>query len=150
MEPLTIATLKAITPSDVETYFFDDRIENIDYKIDVDIVSICCEAYTVQRAYDIADKFKKLGKFVVLGGYHATALPSEALEHADSIITGNAENVWEEFINDFRNKKTQKIYKGKTVFLSKIPDRSIFKGKKYLPLSLIETGRGCPNSCEFC
>ena len=101
MEPLTIATLKAITPSDVETYFFDDRIENIDYKIDIDIVSICCEAYTAQRAYDIADKFKKLGKFIVLGGYHATALPSEALEHADSIITGNAESVWEEFINDF-------------------------------------------------
>ena len=150
MEPLTIATLKAITPNDVETYFFDDRIENIDYKIDIDIVSICSEAYTVQRAYDIADKFKRLGKFVVLGGYHTTALPNEASEHADSIIVGNAESVWEEFISDFKNKRTKKIYKGKTVFSSKLPDRSIFKGKRYLPLSLIETGRGCPNNCEFC
>ena len=59
MEPLTIATLKSLTPTDTETFFFDDRIENIDYDIDVDLVAISVETYTAHRAYIIADKFKK-------------------------------------------------------------------------------------------
>lgn len=150
MEPLTVATLKALTPSSIETYFFDDRIENINYDLDIDLVSISVETYTARRAYTIADKFKEKGKTVILGGYHVQAIPEEAQEHADSILIGNAESIWQEMLNDFSNNQLKKYYKGTNKFTNIIPDRSIFQGKKYLPLSLIETGRGCPNKCEFC
>jgi len=30
------------------------------------------------------------------------------------------------------------------------PDRSVFQGKCYLPISLVQFGRGCPRACEFC
>ena len=30
------------------------------------------------------------------------------------------------------------------------PDRSIFAGKRYLPVGLVEAGRGCHFRCEFC
>ena len=150
MEPLTVATLKSLTPKNIETFFFDDRIENINYNIDVDLVSISVETYTAHRAYIIADTFRKSGKKVILGGYHVQAIPDEALEHADSIVIGNAECIWEKVLEDFQNNNFKKIYYGENKFSSMTPDRSIFKGKKYLPLSLIETGRGCPNRCEFC
>ena len=65
MEPLTIAVLNSIIPSDYEREFFDDRIENINYDIDVDLVSITVETYTAARAYFIADKFRAKGKTVV-------------------------------------------------------------------------------------
>src|SRR5262249_40866618 len=29
-------------------------------------------------------------------------------------------------------------------------ERSIFRGRRYLPIGLIETGRGCRFPCEFC
>ena len=150
MEPLMIATLKALTPSDVETYFFDDRIESVDYNIDVDMVAISAETYTASRAYRIATKFRQRSIPVVMGGYHVTAVPDEAAEYADCIIVGNAEAVWKNVIEDFRSGKLKKQYDGERGGTPLMPDRNIYGVKKYLPLSLIETGRGCPNHCEFC
>jgi radical SAM superfamily enzyme YgiQ (UPF0313 family) len=150
MEPLTIAVLKALTPDDIETCFFDDRIENIDYDFPADLVAISVETYTASRAYKIARKFREKGKPVIMGGYHITAAPNEAGEYADSIITGNAEGIWTEIIGDFRSGNLKPRYDGVRGAVPQNPDRSIYSDKKYLPLTLIETGRGCPHSCEFC
>jgi len=150
MEPLMISTLKALTPPDVETYLFDDRIEGIDYSIDVDMVAVSVETYTASRAYRIAAKFRQRNIPVVMGGYHVTAVPDEAAEHADCVITGNAESVWKTVLADFQNNKLQKRYDGERGGSPPMPDNSVYGIKKYLPLSLIETGRGCPNHCEFC
>jgi len=150
MEPLMIAALKALTPPEIETLLFDDRIEIIDYNIDVDLVAISVETYTAARAYQIAAKFRQRNIPVVAGGYHVTAVPDESVHYVDCIIIGNAESVWKTILDDFKNKTLQKRYEGKRGGIPLMPDRSIYGTKKYLPLSLIETGRGCPNHCEFC
>jgi radical SAM superfamily enzyme YgiQ (UPF0313 family) len=150
MEPLTIAVLKALTPDDIETAFFDDRIESIDYDYPADLVAISVETYTASRAYKIAGKFREKGITVIMGGYHITAAPEEAEDNADSIITGNAEGIWAEMLDDFQAGKLKPRYDGVRGAVPQNPDRSIYTGKKYLPLTLIETGRGCPHSCEFC
>ena len=145
-----IAALKALTPSDIETYFFDDRIENIDYSIDVDIVAITVETYTAARAYQIASKYRHRKIPVVMGGYHATAVPEETAEYADCVVVGNAESVWKRVLEDFQGGRLQRRYNGERDAIPVMPDRSVYGTKNYLPLSLIETGRGCPNHCEFC
>ena len=150
MEPLVIATLKALTPPDVETLFFDDRIERIDYTIDVDLVAISVETYTASRAYRIAAQFRQRNIPVVMGGYHVTAIPDDAQEYADCVILGNAESVWKQVIEDFRGGTLMERYDGERGGIPPMPDRTVYGAKKYLPLSLIETGRGCPNRCEFC
>lgn len=150
MEPLTIAVLKSLTPDDVETEFFDDRIELIDYNTKTDLVVITVETYTALRSYRIAEKFRERGINVIAGGYHTTLLPDEVLEYFDSIIIGNAETVWEKVLKDASLKTLEKIYRGDFAFHNKIPDRTIFNGKKYLPVSLVEIGRGCIHKCEFC
>lgn len=150
MEPLTIAVLKALTPNDIETDFFDDRIELIDYDIPTDIVAITTETYTAKRAYQIAEKFREKGKKIIMGGYHATLCPDEAAKHCDTVITGNAENVWAQVLSDFYSGSEQKFYHGEPVFSRAAPDKSIFEKKKYLPVSLVEIGRGCNLKCEFC
>lgn len=151
MEPLTISTLKALTPSDMETEFFDDRIELIDYDTKTDLVVVTIEMYTAKRAYLIAGKFRERGVRVVCGGYHPTLMPDEASRYFDSVIVGNAETNWIEILDDARNGKLKQRYQGKNGFKKELyPDRSIYGDKKYSILGLVETGRGCVFNCEFC
>ena len=150
MEPLTIAVLKSLTPEGIETELFDDRVELIDYDTITDLVAITVETYTAKRSYQIAAEFRKRGVTVVMGGYHPTLIPEEAAMHADSILTGNSEDLWVELLKDFSENKLRKFYGGGVNFSKNPPDKSIFAGKKYLPVSLVETGRGCCHACEFC
>ncbi len=150
MEPLTIALLQSLTPADVETEFFDDRIECIDYETETDLVAITVETYTAKRSYQIAAAFRKRGIPVVMGGYHVTLIPEEGALHADSLIIGNAENVWPEMIKDVQSGQLKSAYRGRVAYGEAAPDKRIFTGKKYVPVSLIETGRGCCHACEFC
>ena len=152
MEPLTIAVLNSMIPAKFEREFYDDRIENINYNTDTDLVLITTETYTVKRAYYIASQFRQRGKKVILGGYHTTLLPEEAMEHADAVIVGNADKIITQVLEDFENGELKPRYDGETCIAYKMPDRSIYanKVKKYLPVSLVETGRGCYHNCEFC
>lgn len=150
MQPLTIAVLKALTPPEIETELFDDRIELIGYDTRTDLVCITVESYTAKRSYRIAQRFRERGIPVVMGGYHVTLCPEEAAQYCDSVLIGNAESVWREMLNDVQNGTLKPSYRGSVGAYDIQPDKSIFEGKKYLPVSLVETGRGCCHSCEFC
>lgn len=152
MEPLTIAVLARITPDEHTLAFFDDRIESIDYEYPCDVVAITTEAYTSRRAYQIAERFRARGKLVVMGGYHATLAPEDVRPHADIIMRGNAETVWPELLKEIAQGNPKACYEGVPSLDYGIPDRSIYadKMKKYLPISLVEIGRGCRYNCAFC
>ena len=152
MEPLTIAVLNSMIPDTYEREFFDDRIERIDYDSDTDVVFITAETYTVKRAYFIASEFRRRGKKVIMGGYHVTLCPDEAEEYADAVMVGNADRIISDVLADLEAGTLKKRYEGGACIMYKMPDRSIYadKMKKYLPISLVETGRGCYHNCEFC
>ena len=152
LEPLTIATLSGLTPGNWDRALFDDRIEDIDYNTDCNLVAITVETYTAKRSYEISKCFRKNGKKVIMGGFHPSIVPEESLKHADSILIGEAEEIWPKMLEDFENGKLQRIYESKSrVDLSKVNvDRSIYGNKKYFPFTLIESGRGCNFNCEFC
>ncbi|MEM7179299.1 MAG: radical SAM protein [Spirochaetota bacterium] len=152
MEPLPAAHLAGLTPNDVSIRFFDDRMESIDYSHPTDLVAMSVETYTAKRSYQIASEYRRRGVSVVMGGFHPTLVPEEVKEYAESIVIGEAEGIWENLIDDFRSKQLQKVYKAaKRPQLSSLrPDRSIFQGKNYLPIGLVEAARGCTFRCDFC
>jgi radical SAM superfamily enzyme YgiQ (UPF0313 family) len=152
MEPLTIAALKGVTPARHLTSFFDDRIEDIDFDIECDLVAITCETFTAKRAYEISGNFRRKGKTVVMGGFHPSLCPDEAIEFCDSILVGEGEYLWPVMIEDFEGSVLKKIYRQTQRVDAKDirTDKSIFRGKSYFPFSVIETGRGCCYKCEFC
>ena len=89
---------------------------------------------------------------MILGGYHPTLVPEEAVQYADAIVEGEAEAVWPRVIEDLRAQRLHSRYRADTgtIAIDICPDRRIFAGKKYMPLTLIETGRGCRFACNFC
>jgi radical SAM superfamily enzyme YgiQ (UPF0313 family) len=152
MEPLAPAVLAALTPDDVEISFYDDRMEAIPYDEPTDLVAITVETYTAKRSYQIAGEYRKRGVPVVMGGFHATLMPDEVAKYADAVVIGEAEGLWPRVIDDFSNHRLARRYKSpsRPSLEGCAPDRSIFTGKNYLPVALVETGRGCPYPCEFC
>ena len=152
MEPLPAATLAGLTPKDVEVRFYDDRMEEIPFEEPTDLVAISVETYTARRAYQIATEYRKRGIPVVMGGFHAMLCPDEVMRYAESVVCGEAEALWPRVIDDARHGRLEKVYKqaSRTSLVELNPDRSIFRGKRYLPIGLIEAGRGCHFKCEFC
>jgi radical SAM superfamily enzyme YgiQ (UPF0313 family) len=154
MEPLAPATLAGLTPRDRDTQirFYDDRTEPIPFDEPTDLAALSVETYTAKRSYQIASEFRRRGVPVVMGGFHPTLVPDEAGEYAESIVMGEAEGLWPTVIEDFRNGRLRPEYRhSKRPSLSGLrPDRTIFAGKRYLPVGLVEAGRGCHFRCEFC
>src|SRR5215212_875013 len=152
MEPLAPAVLAGLTPRDVDVKFYDDRMEEIPYDEPTDLVAISVETYTARRAYEIATEYRRRGVPVVMGGFHATLVPDEVAEYAESVVIGEAEGLWPQVIEDARAGRLQPVYRApkRPSLAGAIADRSIFVGKSYLPLGLVEAGRGCHFACEFC
>jgi radical SAM superfamily enzyme YgiQ (UPF0313 family) len=152
MEPLPAAAIAGLTPSDIEVRFYDDRLEKIPFDESTDAVVMSIETYTAKRAYQIASEYRKRRTPVIFGGFHATLVPEEVERYAEAIVIGEAENAWPEVIDDLRHGTLKKRYQSETrPDLSGIKvDRSIFTGKRYLPIGLVETGRGCRFPCDFC
>ncbi len=152
MTPLVFALLKAATPKDIDTVLIDERVEPY-APVPTDLVAISAESFTARRAYEIAADYRRRGVPVVMGGPHVTLLPEEAERHADCLVLGDADGQWEQVVEDARKGALKKRYTNG--FLPNRHDgtrfdRSIFDGKKYTPVHLVQVGSGCRFACEFC
>jgi len=153
IEPLGFAVLSGLTDRKKhEVLLFDERIEDVPMDLDVDLVVITTFTLTAKRAYTIADNYRKKGIYVVIGGYHASLMPEEVQEYADTVFVGSAEGNWERFLIELENGHPQKVYEEiKLPDISEVVyDRSLFKDKKYSFVIPVQFGRGCMHQCEFC
>lgn len=153
MEPLMIATLAALTPDDVDITYVDERIgEEVNYDEPFDLVAITVETYTAKRAYEISTTFCRRGIQTILGGYHVTLIPEEASHYSTSICIGYAEGVWADVLKDSKLHKLKPVYVAPFMVAHPFvtPNREIFGSRDYFKVSCVETGRGCPSSCNFC
>ncbi len=152
MEPLAFAILAAQTPDGVDVTLVDERLEPVPYDAPTDLVAITVETYNARHSYQIATRFRQRGVPVVMGGYHPTFLPKEALQFADAVVVGDAEDVWGSIVSDARAGVLQKLYRGTEAppLAGLKLQRGIFQGKRYAPIPLVQYGRGCRYACEFC
>jgi radical SAM superfamily enzyme YgiQ (UPF0313 family) len=152
MTPLAFAYVSAMTPPDVERVLHDERLEEVPLDEPTDLVAMTVETYIARRAYQLADAYRSRGVRVVLGGYHPTFVPDEASRHADALVLGDAEGVWPTVVEDARRGRLAPRYgHAEPPPLAGItPDRSIFAGKSYAPMHLVQFGRGCKWACDFC
>jgi radical SAM superfamily enzyme YgiQ (UPF0313 family) len=146
---ITLEQLISITPDKYEVECVDERWENVDFNWDGDLVGISTQTLSANRAYNIADEFRKRGKKVVLGGYHPSALPKEAKQHADAVVIGEAELSWPQLLRDFENGKLKPFYQIMPVDPKMIPPpKRISQSLSFM--GMIQATRGCPHGCKYC
>lgn len=148
-EPLGLGIIAALTPSNWDIDLIDENFTEHEFQ-NADLVAISSFTNNINRAYEIIKIYRQKGIHTVLGGIHASLVTEEATKYVDTIVVGEAEEVWHEVIKDFENGCIKQKYGPKLADITKIPKvrREIFKYK--YQAGSIQTARGCPMNCNFC
>ncbi len=150
---LNLPYLAAVTPESYEVRIVDEEYEDIHFEEPVWLVALTAQTPVSVRAYEIADRFKRQGVTTVMGGPHASTLTEEALQHVDAVIIGEGEFVWPRLLSDLENNSLKRVYEGgidNDLTQSAWPRRDLLNPRFYIPLTMVETTRGCPHQCDFC
>lgn len=154
-QPLTLTTLAALIPPDVEhtVRLIDEGIADVPADLDADLVGITVITGTAKRAYELADRLRGEGRTVVLGGPHVTLIPEDAAPHADAIVCGYAEDTWPELLRDHVRGQLKRRYNqtpGLDIGGRPFPRRELLPSDRFLTNAVFEATRGCVHACEFC
>lgn len=145
--------LASLTPDDWKVKIIDESIENDCVNETVDLVGITVTSSKAPRAYKIAETYRSKNIKVVLGGIHVSVLPNEAIQHADTIVIGEAEHTWPSLLDDLKKGSLKKFYYAPGTYnLANLPlpRRDLIRRKFYDKPDTVETSRGCPFDCEYC
>lgn len=151
MKPLLFGIIKSLTPSRFEIDFIDERAEKLPEKINSEIIAFSVETFTAKRAYILARKYKTDNNIIVMGGFHASVMPDEMLEYANSVIIGDAEGAWAEFLADCESgSPKRKYFSGESCPIAPLQtDKSVYK-HRYYGIGVYQISRGCKFNCDFC
>ena len=151
---LSLKQVAAATPPEWEVVLADEVHEEVPFDGRFDLVGITAMTHQALRAYEIADRFRAGGTPVVLGGIHPTVLPDEAALHANAVVIGEAEPVWQQVLADCAAGKLAPLYRVPVPQDDRLvipwSRRDILAGKSYLTTQTLQASRGCPYDCPFC
>jgi len=150
----------ACLPSYVDVHFTDEHVEPIDWNDDAEIIFISvmltCQ---MPRSWEIADRFREMGKTVIFGGI-ATQLHAEETQlHADSVFLGEAEGRMEQVLEDYRKGQLKKVYDYHVNFPDiklvgnarrDILKRDLYNFRSVQMVDLVHASRGCRFNCFPC
>ncbi|MDD5020211.1 MAG: cobalamin-dependent protein [Candidatus Omnitrophica bacterium] len=151
--PHALVALAALTPASYRVTFINKKIfwRKKDFSAGK-LVAMTCLTSAALHAYRLADAFRRAGSKVVLGGPHASAMPEEALQHADSVVIGEAEPVWKNVVADFEAGDLKPRYQGEPLedFFSPVYDYYRRMDPGFLNRLGLHIDRGCKYRCDFC
>jgi radical SAM superfamily enzyme YgiQ (UPF0313 family) len=149
----TLTTLAAVTPPQHEVIIEDENVQPLHLDDLPDVVGITVYTFLARRAYEIADHYRAMGVYVVLGGLHVTGCPEEAASHADTVVIGEGDSVWPQFLTDFEVGHPARVYRPREVValdVLPIPRKELLDGRRYLSTASVSATRGCPYHCQYC
>ena len=154
-QPLTLTTLAALAPSelDVEFQLFDEGTGDVPLDLEANLIGLTALTGSAPRAYELSAHFRARGIKTVLGGPHVTLMPLEASQHADAICVGYAEQSWPRLLRDFAQGAMKPRYdQGHDFTLDNLPfaRRDLLDGRNYMTQAVFEATRACAHDCEFC
>lgn len=149
--PVTGIHLAALVPPGHEVEVVHEQVRPVPIDRGADLVAITFFSGFAQRAYEVADAYRRMGVTVVLGGPHVTYWTEEALQHADAIAVGEADAIWPVMIEDAARGRLQRVYRGETHSLAGLPTpRYDLLERTFVVRRVLQATRGCPFTCSFC
>ena len=151
--PLSLMILSSIDVEGVEQSICDMRFEEFPLNKQWDLVGISVQTGMAKKAFTLADTLRSRGISVVLGGAHVTLFPESCKPHADVLVLGEADDLWKELLIDLTTATLKPIYQSDTfpdLALSRPVMKTSLVQNRYFTTNLIQTGRGCQHSCDFC
>jgi hypothetical protein len=149
-KPLSLMVLAGLTPSEWEISIVDENLGAPDYRTmpRPDLVGITAFTSQANRAYEVSDHFRRLGVPVIMGGIHATMCLDEAMERVDSVVTGEAEGVWPQVLEDARHGCLKRRYDGGLAEITDVQCARHDLAPTGYAFGAIQTTRGCPLNCS--
>ncbi len=150
---MSLAILAALTPDMFEVKVTDELVDDIDFDYPADLVAISTNSTNAPRAYEVAKRFRERGAKIIMGGIHPSVMPDEVLTHADAILIGEAEEMWQKILDDFQSGGMEQIYRCEAYpDPESIPSGNweVIHQKRYYVPRTFQTSRGCPYGCSFC
>lgn len=151
---LSLLTLAALTPDDIEISYHevDDINRDLVPDLGFDLVAISTMTAQALEAYELADRFRASGVHVVMGGLHATCIPDECALHADCVVVGEGEPIWARLLEDYRMGELKDRYDSDGEYCmddAPMPRFDLLDVNRYNRIT-VQTTRGCPHKCDFC
>jgi len=151
-KPLGLLTVAGLTPPGWDISVIDENVAIPDYSSlpPPDLVGVTAFTSQAPRAYEVASMFRDRGIAVVMGGIHATVRNEEAGRRVDAVVTGEAESVWEQVLQDAEHRSLKPLYVGGLAEVQKTPPARHDLLPAGYQFGAIQTTRGCPLACSFC
>ena len=149
---LSLPTVAGITPPGHEVLLCDENVEPIDFSTDADIIGLTGYVVHSKRIFELAEEFRRRGKFVVAGGPLASLCPEQLRDKVDVVFVDEAEYTWPEFLKDYEAGQWRAEYRQvekPSMHDSPLPRFDLLKVDRYRTMT-IQFARGCPFNCEFC
>lgn len=149
--PLTGIFLASLIPDYHEVRVIHQQIEKINFKTDSTVIALSFFSGFAEEAFRLSKIFKSFGKIVIAGGPHVSFNQEESLKYFDSIIVGEADNLWTQLLQDIEVGNLKKVYQGYPSDLKDLPaPRYDLLSNRYIIKRVIQATRGCYYKCKFC
>lgn len=150
--PLGLATLAALCPPHWSVEIVDENVETVPLRPAVDLVGVCGMGVQFQRQQELLRYYRGQGYHVVAGGSYASLCPERYGAMADTVVAGEAENIWPAFCSDYERGRPRRLYQESGIVdleRSPVPRFDLLKLGRYTTVG-VQFSRGCPFRCDFC
>lgn len=150
--PLPGLLLAALTPPIVDVEVLHEMVRPIDYTTRAQCIALSFMDYLAPHAYDVAARFRAMGKIVIGGGKFASTFPEQVQPHFDAILVGEAQQMWPRMVEDLVAGRLQPRYDAPldSCLDNMPPPRYDLAEPAYATPVVTEATRGCPHPCTYC
>ncbi len=151
--PLSLMILSSIREEGVEQHICDLRFETLPLEREWDLIGISVQTGAVKPSFELAALLRRKGFRVVLGGPYVTIFSERCRAHGDTLVIGEADDVWREVLVDLKRGRLKPEYRASELpdlSVSRPVDKSALDPRNFFTTNVLQTTRGCPYSCDFC